>query len=189
MSDPASASIRTLSICALVGMLVIGAISCTARSCQRMQAEEQAAEQAAKQAEREAAYYEATEAAENSTATTAGTTVSTESAARVGKEQITVLVLNGCGIEEAALEAADKIRAEGFANVEAANALYYDSTTSRVSYYYQEHEAEANEIAALLGITGESSVYRHDDEGSDGWNDAYDICVLIGDPSAAHNAA
>lgn len=41
---------------------------------------------------------------------------------RIGKDQVTVLVLNGCGVEGAAAEVAEKVRGAGFENVTVDNA-------------------------------------------------------------------
>lgn len=47
---------------------------------------------------------------------------------RIGKDQVTAFVLNGCGIEGAAAEAAEKVRAAGFENVTVDNATYFTVT-------------------------------------------------------------
>ena len=69
---------------------------------------------------------------------------------RIGKDQVTVLVLNGCGIEGAAAEVAEKVRAAGFENVTVDNATYFNVPSTRVSYYHEETSAEAEELGDLL---------------------------------------
>ena len=107
---------------------------------------------------------------------------------RIGKDQVTVLVLNGCGIEGAAAEAAEKVRAAGFENVTVDNATYFNVPSTRVSYYHEENSAEAEELGDLLKVVGLASVYCYDgDDWAGGWNKDYDILVMVGDPSAADN--
>ena len=100
---------------------------------------------------------------------------------RIGKDQVTVLVLNGCGVEGAAAEVAEKVRGAGFENVTVDNATYFNSALTRVSYYHKENSAEAEELAELLKVPG--SVYCYDSDQSGGWSEDYDILVLVGDPS------
>ena len=69
---------------------------------------------------------------------------------RIGKDQVTVLVLNGCGVEGAAAEVAEKVRGAGFENVTVDNATYFNAALTRVSYYHKENSAEAEELAELL---------------------------------------
>ncbi|MEA5019061.1 MAG: LytR C-terminal domain-containing protein [Gordonibacter sp.] len=107
-------------------------------------------------------------------------------AVRTGKENITVLVLNGCGIEGAAQEAADKIAAAGFAQVKADNAILFQYSITRVSYRYEEHKVQADELAALFGVTRKGDVYCYGPDTKD-WNSDYDILVMIGDPSVRDN--
>ena len=45
---------------------------------------------------------------------------------RIGKDQVTVLVLNGCGIEGAAAEVAEEGQRRGFENVTVDNATYFN---------------------------------------------------------------
>lgn len=107
---------------------------------------------------------------------------------RIGKDQVTVLVLNGCGIEGAAAEVAEKVRAAGFENVTVDNATYFNVPSTRVSYYHEENSAEAEELGDLLKVVGLASVYCYDgDDWAGGWNKDYDILVMVGDPSAADN--
>lgn len=109
-------------------------------------------------------------------------------AVRTGKDQVTVLVLNGCGIEGAAAEVAEKVSDAGFENVTVDNATYFNNTATRISYYHEENQAEAEELGALLEVRGLASVYCYDgDDRSGGWNKDYDILVMVGDPSAANN--
>ena len=91
---------------------------------------------------------------------------------RIGKDQVTVLVLNGCGVEGAAAEVAEKVRGAGFENVTVDNATYF-----------KENSAEAEELAELLKVVGPGSVYCYDSDQSGGWSEDYDILVLVGDPS------
>lgn len=102
---------------------------------------------------------------------------------RIGKDQVTVLVLNGCGVEGAAAEVAEKVRGAGFENVTVDNATYFNAALTRVSYYHKENSAEAEELAELLKVVGPGSVYCYDSDQSGGWNEDYDILVLVGDPS------
>lgn len=81
---------------------------------------------------------------------------------RIGKDQVTVLVLNGCGIEGAAAEVAEKVRAAGFENVTVDNATYFNVPSTRVSYYHEENSAEAEELGDLLKVVGLASVYCYD---------------------------
>ena len=107
---------------------------------------------------------------------------------RIGKDQVTVLVLNGCGVEGAAAEVAEKVRAAGFENVTVDNATYFNVPSTRVSYYHEENSAEAEELGDLLKVVGLASVYCYDgDDWAGGWNKDYDILVMVGDPSAADN--
>ena len=102
---------------------------------------------------------------------------------RIGKDQVTVLVLNGCGIEGAAAEVAEKVRAAGFENVTVDNATYFNVPSTRVSYYHEENSAEAEELGDLLKVVGLASVYCYDgDDWAGGWNKDYDILVMVGDP-------
>ena len=73
---------------------------------------------------------------------------------RIGKDQVTVLVLNGCGVEGAAAEVAEKVRGAGFENVTVDNATYFNAALTRVSYYHKENSAEAEELAELLKVVG-----------------------------------
>ena len=102
---------------------------------------------------------------------------------RIGKDQVTVLVLNGCGVEGAAAEVAEKVRGAGFENVTVDNATYFNAALTRVSYYHKENSAEAEELAELLKVVGPGSVYCYDSDQSGGWSEDYDILVLVGDPS------
>ena len=95
----------------------------------------------------------------------------------------TVLVLNGCGVEGAAAEVAEKVRGAGFENVTVDNATYFNAALTRVSYYHKENSAEAEELAELLKVVGPGSVYCYDSDQSGGWSEDYDILVLVGDPS------
>lgn len=104
---------------------------------------------------------------------------------RTGKDQVTVLVLNGCGIEDAAAEVADQLREAGFSNVATENAMYFNRGFTRVSYRYEEQRAEVDEIASLLEVTGKGNVYNYGD--TKDWGREYDILVMVGDPSAAGN--
>ena len=107
---------------------------------------------------------------------------------RIGKDQVTVLVLNGCGVEGAAAEVAEKVRGAGFENVTVDNATYFNAALTRVSYYHEENSAEAEELGDLLKVVGLASVYCYDgDDWAGGWNKDYDILVMVGDPSAADN--
>ena len=107
---------------------------------------------------------------------------------RIGKDQVTVLVLNGCGIEGGAAEVAEKVRAAGFENVTVDNATYFNVPSTRVSYYHEENSAEAEELGDLLKVVGLASVYCYDgDDWAGGWKKDYDILVMVGDPSAADN--
>lgn len=107
---------------------------------------------------------------------------------RIGKDQVTVLVLNGCGVEGAAAEVAEKVRGAGFENVTVDNATYFNVPSTRVSYYHEENSAEAEELGDLLKVVGLASVYCYDgDDWAGGWNKDYDILVMVGDPSAADN--
>lgn len=101
---------------------------------------------------------------------------------RTGKDQVTVLVLNGCGIEGAADKVAEKLEADGFTKVTTDNATYFDCTTTRVSYRTEEQRAEVDEIARLLNVTGMSSVYNYGN--TKDWGREYDILVMVGDPAA-----
>lgn len=102
---------------------------------------------------------------------------------RIGKDQVTVLVLNGCGVEGAAAEVAEKVRGAGFEYVTVDNATYFNAALTRVSYYHKENSAEAEELAELLKVVGPGSVYCYDSDQSGGWSEDYDILVLVGDPS------
>lgn len=101
---------------------------------------------------------------------------------RTGKDQVTVLVLNGCGIEGAAEEVADKLKADGFTEVTTDNATYFDYVTTRISYRTEEQRAEVDEIARLLNVTGMSSVCNYGN--TKDWSREYDILVMVGDPAA-----
>lgn len=106
---------------------------------------------------------------------------------RQGKDEITVLVLNGCGIEGAAQEAAEKVRALGFKNVTTDNATQWNHPQSRVSYHHEEHRAEVDEVASLFDSLPPFDPYCYEDAKSGGWSMDYDILVMIGDPSVAGN--
>lgn len=106
---------------------------------------------------------------------------------RQGKGEITVLVLNGCGIEGAAQEAAEKVRALGFKNVTTDNATQWNHPQSRVSYHHEEHRAEVDEVASLFDSLPPFDPYCYEDAWSGGWSMDYDILVMIGDPSVAGN--
>lgn len=108
-----------------------------------------------------------------------------DDAPRTGKDQVTVLVLNGCGIEGAAAEVAEKLEAEGFANVTVDNATFFASSVTRVSYRSEEQRAEVDEIARLLDVTGRGNVYNYGD--TKDWGREYDILVMVGDASVANN--
>lgn len=106
-------------------------------------------------------------------------------AIRSGKENVTVLVLNGCGVEGAAQEVAEKLKAQGYARVTTENATYFNSGVTRVSYRHEEQRAEVDEIAELLEVTGRGNVYNYGN--TKDWGLQYDILVMVGDPSAAGN--
>ena len=108
-----------------------------------------------------------------------------DDAPRTGKDQVTVLVLNGCGIEGAAAEVAEKLEAEGFANVTVDNATFFASSVTRVSYRSEEQRAEVDEIARLLDVTGRGNVYNYGE--TKDWGREYDILVMVGDASVANN--
>ncbi|WP_080799784.1 LytR C-terminal domain-containing protein [Arabiibacter massiliensis] len=97
-----------------------------------------------------------------------------------GKDEITVLVLNGCGIEGAAEEAAGKIRALGFENVTVDNATSWNNPQNRVSYHHEEHRAEVDEVAALFDSLPPFDPYCYEDANSGGWSMDYDILVMVG---------
>ena len=110
-----------------------------------------------------------------------------EAPLREGKDEITVLVLNGCGIEGAAEEAAGKIKALGFQNVTADNATQWNHLQNRVSYHHEEHRAEVDEVAALFDSLPPFDPYCYEDAWTGGWSMEYDILVMVGDPSVAGN--
>ncbi|CVH75568.1 RARB Retinoic acid receptor beta [Rubneribacter badeniensis] len=105
-----------------------------------------------------------------------------DSPLREGKDQINVLVLNGCGIEGAAEEAADAIRALGFQRVETDNATYFNRVFTRVSYRHEEHRPEVDEIAEALDVPDVGGVYNYGD--AKDWGEEYDILVMVGSPDA-----
>ena len=98
-----------------------------------------------------------------------------------------MLVLNCCGIEGAAQEAAEKVRALGFKNVTTDNATQWNHPQSRVSYHHEEHRAEVDEVASLFDSLPPFDPYCYEDAWSGGWSMDYDILVMIGDPSVAGN--
>lgn len=93
-----------------------------------------------------------------------------------------MLVLNGCGIEGAAEEAADAIRALGFQRVETDNATYFNRVFTRVSYRHEEHRPEVDEIAEALDVPDVGGVYNYGD--AKDWGEEYDILVMVGSPDA-----
>lgn len=115
--------------------------------------------------------------------TEVGLTPSEDQALREGKEEMTVLVLNACGVEGAAAEAADKVKALGFTNVTVGNASYYQQQ-NRVSYHHEEHRAEVEEVAALFEPLLPFDPYCYEDAWSGGWSMDYDILVMLGSPCA-----
>lgn len=102
---------------------------------------------------------------------------------RVGKDQITVLVLNACGVEGAASEAAEDIEALGFEHVAVDNATFHQQG-NRVSYHHEEHRAEVEEVAALFDSLPPFDPYCYEDAWSGGWSMDYDILVMLGEPGA-----
>ena len=70
---------------------------------------------------------------------------------RIGKDQVTVLVLNGCGVEGAAAEVAEKVRGAGFENVTVDNATYFNAALTRVSYYHKENSGSGGAGRAVEG--------------------------------------
>lgn len=103
---------------------------------------------------------------------------------REGKEEITVLVLNACGVEGAAAEAAEKVKALGFTNVKTGNATFHQQD-NRVSYHHEEHRAEVEEVAALFEYLPPYDPYCYEDAWTGGWSMDYDILVMVGRPSAS----
>lgn len=104
---------------------------------------------------------------------------------RLGKDQITVLVLNACGVEGAASEAAKDIEALGFEHVTVDNATFYQQG-NRVSYHHEEHRTEVEEIAALFDSLPPFDPYCYEDARSGGWSMDYDILVMLGEPGAVY---
>lgn len=100
---------------------------------------------------------------------------------RTGKDQVTVLVLNGCGIEGAAEEAAEKIKNAGFTNVTVENSTYFNKTFTNVSYRYEEQWPEVQEIMSLFDLDDPEGMYRYDTDAG-GWGKEYDILLMLGDP-------
>lgn len=105
-------------------------------------------------------------------------------ALREGKDEITVLVLNACGVEGAAAEAAEKVKALGFKNVKTGNATFHQQE-NRVSYHHEEHRAEVEEVASLFEYLPPFDPYCYEDAWSGGWSMDYDILVMVGRPSAS----
>ena len=93
-----------------------------------------------------------------------------------------MLVLTGCGIEGAAEEAADAIRALGFQRVETDNATYFNRAFTRVSYRHEEHRPEVDEIAEALDVPDVGGMYNYGD--AKDWSEEYDILVMVGSPDA-----
>lgn len=103
---------------------------------------------------------------------------------RTGKDQVTVLVLNGCGIEGAAGEAADKVRVAGYEHVTVDNATYYNHPQTIVSYRYEEQRPDVEVIEGVLGVSSREGMYLYE-PGTGGWGNEYDILVMLGEPVVA----
>ena len=93
-------------------------------------------------------------------------------------------MLNACGVEGAAAEAAGKVKALGFKNVTVGNATYY-YPENRVSYHHEEHRAEVEEVAALFEPLMSFDPYCYEDAWTGGWSMDYDILVMLGNPIAS----
>lgn len=107
---------------------------------------------------------------------------------RVGKAEITVLVLNANGEEGAARKAAEDIEALGFEHVTFDNATYHQAG-NRVSYHHEEHRAEVDEIAELFEPLPPYDPYCYEDAWSGGWSMDYDILVMLGEHGASHSGS